>query len=122
MIRDRGKLRRKIRAISSEGRAIGLYSHGGSLLAHWRARDFHAGLFGEVTDIPADWYLPRFRRVLARARQHDHVPHGQFQVLTDARISRLARCLQAGLDVAGSGRNAGYRHDRGHLFGGQWTN
>lgn len=60
VIRDRGKLRRKIRAISSEGRASAYILTAVPCLLIGVLVIFMPDYYGEVTDIPLTWYLLGF--------------------------------------------------------------
>lgn len=60
VIRDRGKLRRKIRAISSEGRASAYILTAVPCLLMSVLVIFMPDYYGEATDIPLTWYLLGF--------------------------------------------------------------
>ena len=83
VIRQRFKMRRKIRALAAEGRASALILS--SLpIRHVRGDQFPgADVLRQRLGRGPDQNLPRGGRLLDGHRQCHHVPHGQFQDLTD---------------------------------------
>ena len=81
VIRQRFKMRRKIRALAAEGRASAMILSalpiGMFFVILWMVPDF----YGSVWDMPADQGTGRRCQRLDGYRQPDHVPHGQLQDL-----------------------------------------
>ena len=82
VIRQRFKMRRKIRALAAEGRASAMILSalpiGMFFIILWLVPDF----YGSVWDVPLTKDAGRRRQHLDADRQHDHVPHGELQDLT----------------------------------------
>ena len=101
---SRGKLKRKVRAISTEGPHVGLHPDGRAVPAMARHHGADAALLHQrLADEPMTWYLLGGCGRLADARQRDDVQDGQFQVLTWKTM--IAFLAIASADLAGSGRD-----------------
>ncbi len=114
VIRQRFKMRRKIRALAAEGRASALILSslpiGMFAVIQFLVPNFYASCLGSGPDQDRS----RARRLLDGRRQFHHVPHGQLQDLTMDSIAHRIRQYAAGQQhhadgVAGisRGRNAG---------------
>ena len=83
VIRQRFKMRRKIRALAAEGRASALILSSLPIGMFAVIQFLVPSFYASVWDRRSDQNRSRARRLLDGCRQFHHVPHGQFQDLTD---------------------------------------